>query len=103
MLGGLFDGVELNLVEHRLGPIPPCPLSSDQSCFSAEGVTAAGLTAARELSSPEAMTSRAACRAKRRTKPARGKAAPRALSGGIVLEGSVTMALELPRLAVSEL
>jgi hypothetical protein len=39
------------------------------------------------------MTSRTACRAKRRTKPARGEAAPRAFSGGIVLDGSVTTAL----------
>ena len=62
------------------------------------------------LSSPEAMASRAACRAKRRTNPSREEAAPRAFSSGAAsdlsgsLEESVAMdALEWPRLAASEL
>ena len=76
--------------------------------FPAESSTAAGFISDRALSSPEAMASRAACRAKRRTNPSREEAAPRAFSSGAAsdlsgsLEESVAMdALEWPRRAAS--
>src|SRR3982074_1478747 len=78
--------------------------------FPAESSTAAGFISDRALSSPEAMASRAACRAKRRTNPSREEAAPRAFSSGAAsalrgsLAESVAMdALEWPRRAASEL
>ena len=76
-----------------------CSSSRDRSYFPAESSTAAGFISDRALSRPEAMASRAACRAKRRTNPSREEAAPRAFSSGAAsdlsgsLEESVAMAL----------